>query len=65
MALSAVRDFYDTIRNLAKKLVVGVISLLQLLPSTPRNTHLGLKKLEGTWTTELQTGKLRLAEFLV
>ena len=47
MALSAVRDFYDTIRNLPKKLVVGVISLVQLLPSTPSNTHLGLEKLEG------------------
>ena len=47
VALSAVRDFYDTIRNLPKKLVVGVISLVQLLPSTPSNTHLGLEKLEG------------------
>lgn len=43
MALSAVRDFYDLIRNLAKILVVGVIALLQLLPSTPSNTHLELK----------------------
>ena len=26
----------------------------------PSNTHLGLEKLEGAWTTELQTDKLRL-----
>lgn len=60
MALSAVRDFYDLIRNLAKILVVGVIALLQLLPSIPQKHSLRIEKLEGAWTTELQTDKLRL-----
>lgn len=36
VALSAARDFYDLIRNLAKILVVGVIALLQLLLSIPQ-----------------------------